>query len=189
MCCVYHGLTWSIAGSGVASRSGGPGSTAARRPSDASSPAAVVCVQLNRATDIGLRIVMHTAALDGLVKIDDLARTLAVPRHHLAKVVHRLQRLGVLQTTRGRGGGVRLAPGAVDRRVGGLVRELEGAGDVVDCERSDGCPLRGDCTLPVALRKAQEAFYASLDQLRIADLVGPSGPGLPPAPVVSAPAG
>ncbi|MBO3737900.1 RrF2 family transcriptional regulator [Actinoplanes flavus] len=131
-------------------------------------------MRLNRSTDIGLRVLMLAAARpDDLLTIDVLADSVAVPRNHLAKVVQRLHHLGLLDTVRGRGGGVRLATGAAGASIGGLVRDLEGETEVVDCEGEPGCPLSGGCRLRGALRVAQEAFYASLDPITIGDLAAP----------------
>ena len=57
--------------------------------------------------------------------------------------------------------------------VGRLVRELEGDHEVVECEGTNPCPLRGGCRLRFALRDAQEAFFAALDPLTVADLTAP----------------
>jgi Rrf2 family nitric oxide-sensitive transcriptional repressor len=130
-------------------------------------------VHLNRSTDIGLRILMLSAARDDLRTIDELAESLVVPRHHLAKVVQRLQHLGLLETVRGRSGGVRLAPTAATTSVGRLVRELEGGTEVVDCDGAPACPLNQGCRLRGALRRAQEAFYVALDPITVGDLTEP----------------
>ncbi|GAA2641327.1 nitric oxide-sensing transcriptional repressor NsrR [Dactylosporangium fulvum] len=130
-------------------------------------------MRLNRSTDIGLRILMLGATRDGLLTIDELADAVEVPRHHLAKVVQRLQHMGLLETVRGRSGGVRLAPTAHTTSVGGLVRELEGETEVVDCTGDPACPLNQGCRLRGALRRAQEAFYATLDPITISDLTAP----------------
>jgi len=130
-------------------------------------------VRLNRSTDIGLRILMLGAARPGRLTIDELAEALAVPRHHLAKVVQRLQRLGLLETVRGRSGGVRLAATAGTASIGAVVRELEGAAEVVDCEGETACPLSQGCRLRAALGRAQEAFFATLDPITVGDLAAP----------------
>jgi Rrf2 family nitric oxide-sensitive transcriptional repressor len=133
-------------------------------------------MQLSRATDIAVRALMYVAVLGGRRTIDELAEALAVPRNHMAKVVQRLQHLGLLTTTRGRAGGVELAEEAWHASVGAMIRALEGEHEVVDCENPP-CPLRGGCRLRGALRRAQEAFLASLDDVRLEELVGePSGP-------------
>ena len=119
---------------------------------------------------------MLTAARGGQQTIDEAAVALDVPRHHLAKVVQRLQRLGLLETARGRGG-VRLTTGAADTTVGGIVRSMEDEPEVVLCEGTTPCPLRGGCRLRGALARAQEAFYASLDEVTLGSLTGaPTGP-------------
>lgn len=130
-------------------------------------------MRLNRSTDISLRILMLGAVRDDRLTIDELAGVLAVPRHHLAKVVQRLQHLGLLETVRGRSGGVRLAVSAHTASIGGLVRALEGETEVVDCEGEQSCPLSRGCLLRAALRHAQEAFYAALDPITVSDLSAP----------------
>jgi Rrf2 family nitric oxide-sensitive transcriptional repressor len=63
--------------------------------------------------------------------------------------------------------------------VGRLDRELEGDGEVVECEGDMPCPLRAACRLPGAPRAARAAFRAGLAPLTAADLVtSPTGPVL-----------
>ncbi|MGN9805764.1 RrF2 family transcriptional regulator [Micromonospora sp. L32] len=135
-------------------------------------------MKLNRSTDMALRIAMLTAPASTRTTVDELAERLDLPRSHVAKVVQRLQRLGVLVTIRGRSGGVAFAEGAEELTVGQVVRAFEGEGEVVACEES-GCALRGDCRLRVQLRRAQAAFLAVLDDVRLGDLAGsPAAPVL-----------
>lgn len=129
-------------------------------------------MQLNRATDIALRVLMMVAVATRLVTIDELANALNVPRNHVAKVVQRLQRHGWVATTRGRGGGIRLPDEVRQVTVGRVVREFEGSAEVVDCD-TPPCPLRAGCRLRGALRVAREAFYASLDDVVLQDLIRP----------------
>lgn len=129
-------------------------------------------MQLTRGTDIALRVLMLTATRSGLSTVDELATALAVPRNHLAKVVQRLARKGLLLTVRGRSGGLRIAPEALQWSVGQVVRDFEGEDEVVDCENPP-CPLRGACRLRSALRRAHEAFLAELDRVPLHSLVGP----------------
>src|SRR5262245_45170562 len=107
---------------------------------------------------------------DEKMTIDELAERLVVQRSHLAKVVQRLQHLEMLETVRGRAGGVLLPPAALQASLGGLVRRLEDDDEVVNCEQPP-CPLRTGCRLRGALRRAQEAFYATLDEMTIGDLL------------------
>lgn len=131
-------------------------------------------MQLTKFTDLALRIVMRLAVKDGEsaepATTRAVADQLAVKYTHAAKVVGALQKLGVVETRRGRAGGLRLSEDSRTLSVGRLVRALEGGREVVECEGSNPCPLRGGCRLRSALRDAQEAFFAALDPLTVADL-------------------
>ncbi|AXG77865.1 RrF2 family transcriptional regulator [Streptomyces paludis] len=136
-------------------------------------------MRLTKSTDLALRVVMALAVTEESTTAREVAVTMAVPYSHLAKVVARLQHLGLVETRRGRGGGLEITAAGRRASIGGLVRELEGVGDVVDCEGDTPCPLNGDCLLRGALRRAQEAFYASLDPLTVESLTkSPTGPVL-----------
>ncbi|MDT7845637.1 RrF2 family transcriptional regulator [Streptomyces justiciae] len=138
-------------------------------------------MRLTRYTDLALRAVMRLAVMDGqeLLTTKRIADGMNVPYTHMTKAIAHLQHLGVIEARRGRNGGLALTPAGRETRVGELVRNLEGDGEVVPCEGEEPCPLAGACRLRRALREAQEAFYASLDHLTIEDLVAsPTGPVL-----------
>ncbi|MFC8593505.1 RrF2 family transcriptional regulator [Streptomyces atroolivaceus] len=137
-------------------------------------------MRLTRFTDVALRVLMRltvTAEDEDPPTTREVAATMQVPYTHAAKVVARLQHLGLVDARRGRGGGLSLTSSGWSASIGALARELEGPGEVVDCEGSTPCPLRSACRLRSALRQAEEAFYASLDPLTVRDLVSsPTGP-------------
>ncbi|MGF1427584.1 RrF2 family transcriptional regulator [Kitasatospora sp. LaBMicrA B282] len=137
-------------------------------------------MRLTKGTDIALRIAMRLAVLEGQSPTTrEVAAAVDVPYTHAAKVVSRLQHLGVVSARRGAGGGLSLTTAGRTGSLGQLVRDLEGAGDVVGCEDDPPCPLRAACRLRGALRTAQEAFFQALDPLSIQDLVAPpTGPVL-----------
>ncbi|WP_141585701.1 Rrf2 family transcriptional regulator [Actinomadura sp. WMMA1423] len=146
-------------------------------------------MHLTQSTDLALRVLMLLAARNERRSAADLAERLQVAPQHMAKIVQRLRRDGFVATTRGRGGGVVIADGVTATPVGEIVRVLEGPGEAVECD-DPPCPLRGGCRLRGALRAAQEAFLASLNQVRLGDLVtDPLEPVLlslaPPAPAAA----
>ncbi|MFI9615767.1 RrF2 family transcriptional regulator [Streptomyces sp. NPDC052023] len=138
-------------------------------------------MRLTRYTDLALRAVMRLAVMDGdqLLTTRQIADAMNVPYTHMAKAVAELQHLGVIEARRGRNGGLSLTDAGRNTAVGQLIRTLEDDREVVVCEGDTPCPLAGSCRLRRALRQAQEAFYASLDDLTVADLVqSPTGPVL-----------
>ncbi|MEL4151767.1 Rrf2 family transcriptional regulator [Corynebacterium bovis] len=102
-------------------------------------------MQLTRFTDLGLRVIIYLAA-DQLT--DDgsrprrrhtsssVAKAIDASATHVAKVVSRLAEIGVIRSTRGRTGGVRLAEGGLDFRIGTLIRQLEGDSRLLDSLRA-----------------------------------------------------
>ncbi|MER6239381.1 Rrf2 family transcriptional regulator [Streptomyces clavifer] len=137
-------------------------------------------MRLTRFTDVALRVLMRLAVAsesEDPPTTREVAATMQVPYTHAAKVVARLQHLGLVDARRGRGGGLTLTGAGRSASIGGLVRQLEGPGEVVDCDGDTPCPLRSACRLRSALRLAEEAFYTSLDPITVADLVSsPTGP-------------
>ncbi|MFF4042751.1 RrF2 family transcriptional regulator [Streptomyces sp. NPDC001816] len=136
-------------------------------------------MRLLRSTDLALRVLMRLAvAGDANPTTRQVAADMDVPYTHAAKVVAELQHLGLLDARRGRGGGLALTERGRTASVGTVVRTFEGDGDVVDCEGgTTPCPLNAACRLRGALRRAQEAFFATLDPLTVGDMVAePTGP-------------
>ncbi len=131
-------------------------------------------MRLNLQTDYALRLLMHLAAnSERLVRISDVADRFRISRNHLMKVAHLLGREGLIQTVRGRSGGLRLACSPQDIRVGDVVRRMEGGIHLVECFSEDGggCLISGACRLKKALHEALRAFLAVLDGYTLADLV------------------
>jgi Rrf2 family nitric oxide-sensitive transcriptional repressor len=128
-------------------------------------------------TDYCLRALIFVALKgDELTTIDEIAEHHRINRNHLVKVVFRLGQLGYLQTSRGKGGGIRLAAEPSTLSLGKLVRQTEQDFALVECfpGRDCFCVIEPACALKSALRTALEAFFGVLDQYTIADLAKPS---------------
>lgn len=130
-------------------------------------------MQLTIFTDYGLRTLMFLAAQrDGLCSVRDIAAHYDISYNHLVKVAHRLSQLGYVESVKGKGGGLRLAAGAADLRLGALVRALEPM-DLVECfdRETNTCRIVAGCRLKHYLADAQKAFLAALDAHTLADTV------------------
>jgi Rrf2 family nitric oxide-sensitive transcriptional repressor len=133
-------------------------------------------MRLTAYTDYTLRVLMYLA-IDGgrLATIPEIADAYGISRNHLMKVVHRLALAGLVETVRGKGGGLRLArpPGAI--RIGAVARAAEGDGDGAGCLSRDGggCAIAPVCRLSGAIAESFDAFYGQLDRYTLADLVAP----------------
>jgi Rrf2 family nitric oxide-sensitive transcriptional repressor len=134
-------------------------------------------MRLTAHTDYALRVLMTLAVLsDRLVTIDELARRHRISKNHLMKVAQTLVGLGLVQSVRGRTGGLRVAKDPAAIRVGEVVRALEDDRRLVEClgEGPTTCVLHGPCLLKHGLNRALEAFFTELDHITLADLARPA---------------
>jgi Rrf2 family transcriptional regulator, nitric oxide-sensitive transcriptional repressor len=134
-------------------------------------------MRLAEYTDYTLRVLMYCAANSGdRVTIAQLAEVHRLSKNHLMKVVNDLARQGVLETTRGRGGGLRLLADPTTISIGDVVRAAETDFRLVECfdPRTDTCTLTPGCRLKGVLGVALAAFFSELDGVTLADLVAPA---------------
>lgn len=153
-------------------------------------------MKLTTFSDYTLRVLMFLAIdRSRLATIPEIAAAYGISENHLMKVVHQLARSGVIESVRGKGGGIRLAREPGDIRIGEIVRASEGQGPIVECmpaaETSQGagaangaadaaeatgdlhaaCRIAPVCRLTKVLVEAFGALYATLDNYTLADLV------------------
>jgi Rrf2 family nitric oxide-sensitive transcriptional repressor len=132
-------------------------------------------MRLSEYTDYSLRVLMHCARhADRLVTITELTQAHGLSRNHVMKIVSDLARGGLLATTRGRGGGLRLGRPADQIRVGDVVRECETDFRLVECfdDRTNHCALSMSCRLRHVFQAGLQAYFRELDGVTLADLIG-----------------
>lgn len=131
-------------------------------------------MRLTDYTDYCLRTLMYLAAhRDKLVTIQEIADAYGISKSHLMKVAHQLGQAGMIETVRGRGGGLRLGRAPEDINIGAVVRDSEPDFAMVECfgRREDGCALSAACGLKDVLRRATEAYLGVLGEVTLADLM------------------
>jgi len=133
-------------------------------------------MRLAEYTDYTLRVLMYCAARpEQLVTIGEIADHHRVSKNHLMKIVNDLARQGVLETTRGRGGGLRLLKQPADIRVGDVVRSSETDFRLAECfdGSTNSCSLTPTCRLRGVFHAALQAYFKELDGATLADIAGP----------------
>lgn len=133
-------------------------------------------MRLTQWTDFTLRVLMYCAASRQRaqpVTISEIADSHGISRSHLTKIVQELGARGWLETTRGRGGGVRLLKPASEIGLGEVVRATETDFAMVECfdPTSNRCRLSTHCRLKGVLHQATQSYLAVLDGVTLADLV------------------
>lgn len=133
-------------------------------------------MNLTSFTDYGLRMLMRMAsAPDRAFSTADLAEEFKLSRDHLAKIMQRLARGGIVDTRRGAKGGATLRHKPAEIRLGDVVRLLEEGQSLVECFAPEGgnCSVAGCCRLKSRLRHAETTFIADLNRSTLADIALP----------------
>jgi len=134
-------------------------------------------MQLKKYTDYALRVLIFTGTKSSyseeLASIKEISETFSISEHHLRKIVFDLSKQGLIETTRGRYGGIRLAEKPENINIGEIVRDLEQDFYLLECfdKGRNHCILSPACQLKFALHEALEAFFKVLDQYTLKDLI------------------
>ncbi len=133
-------------------------------------------------TDYMLRVSIYLALKhksNELATIDHIAAAYDISRNHLMKIVHQMGQHGLVETLRGRSGGIRLARPPEHITVGEIVRLGEEDFAMVECQtqgQEQNCAAWQACNLKRSFRTAVDAFMSELDRVTLADTVtAPSG--------------
>ena len=131
-------------------------------------------MKLTLYTDYSLRVLIFLASKpkDELSNIKEIAAAYQISKNHLMKVIHELGKLGLIETIRGRGGGIRLAREPEDINIGKVVRQTEDDFHLVECfdPSVNRCAITSVCGLRHLLFQALQAYLAVLDQYTLRDV-------------------
>lgn len=125
-------------------------------------------------TDYSLRVLLYLTTLSDIEKtsIKEIATAYDISKNHLMKVIYRLGKLGLIETIRGRNGGIRLALKPSEINIGSVVRHTEDDFNMVECfnPEQNTCAIAPACKLKGVLHQALMAYLQVLDQYTLADL-------------------
>lgn len=129
-------------------------------------------MRLTRQSNYAIRTLVYCAVNDPeLSRVAEIARAYGISELFLFKLIKPLVENGLLQTVRGRHGGIKLGKAAADITLLETIRLTEENFALAECfEEGADCPLIGECDLNGALREALGAFFEVLASYTIADL-------------------
>ncbi|KEZ46956.1 MULTISPECIES: Rrf2 family transcriptional regulator [Metabacillus] len=132
-------------------------------------------MRLTNYTDYSLRVLIYLASKEKgeLSNIKEIAEAYRISKNHLMKVTYELGKMKVIETVRGRGGGIRLALSPEEINIGAIVRQTEDDFNLVECfdPERNMCAISPACKLKGVLHKALRAYLEVLDGYTLADLV------------------
>ncbi|MFZ2542195.1 MAG: Rrf2 family transcriptional regulator [Gallionella sp.] len=130
-------------------------------------------MKLTHYSDLGLRLLMYlTLRHSETVTIQEVSVRFAVSKNHMVKISHQLTKSGLIVSTRGRNGGVRLSRQPESISVEDALLATEDNFDLVECFGPDNhCVITDVCKLSGVLDNALKAFFGVLRKVSLADLV------------------
>ena len=130
-------------------------------------------MRLTRQSSYAVRTLIYCAVNSpGLSHVADIAKAHAISELFLFKLIKPLVEGGLIETVRGRHGGIKLGRPANEITLLDAIRLTEESFALAECfEGGDtSCPLVFNCDLNSALGEALAAFFAVLESYTIADL-------------------
>ena len=115
---------------------------------------------------------------EGVVLGRDLAERTGVPASYLTKVLLVLNRAGLVEATRGTGGGYRLSKPAAEISLWEIVDPVDNVGRLDDCIMGlNECSEQNPCAMHDWWKRARDDYLATLRQTTLAEVTGGRGAG------------
>lgn len=126
-------------------------------------------------TDYSLRVLLYLGikGKEQLSTVQEISDKYNISKNHLTKVTHELGKMGIIETVRGRGGGIRLKLDPKDINIGETVRKTEDDFHLVECFNCaiNECVITPVCRLKGVLHEALNAYFKVLESYTLADFV------------------
>lgn len=132
-------------------------------------------MKLTKHTDYAFRVLIYLAAkqTSGLSTIKEVTAAFDISRDHVMKIVQKLAKAGLIDSIRGKQGGMKLGRLAKEINLREVVTLMEVTLAPVNCNEPV-CAIKSGCQLSGILFAAQEQFLSHLGQFSLADLVQPN---------------
>lgn len=119
---------------------------------------------ISRKEDYALRVMVELSAKNsGSITTKELAEAVEAPYAFIAKIVAELAARGLIEVSRGRNGGVKLAANPKKTTALTVLEAISGPPQLNRCINDPGaCPRSGFCSIHEALEKAQQQLVKAL---------------------------
>jgi Rrf2 family nitric oxide-sensitive transcriptional repressor len=135
-------------------------------------------MKMNTFSDYSLRVLIYLALKqEEKTTVNEIATHYDISQNHLVKVVHNLSKRGLVESKKGRGGGLFLGQNPDSIVIGKLLESLEEGTPLAECfGQSSNCKIGASCKLKGALIRAKKSFYETLNEYTLADIVSNEAP-------------
>ncbi|MBX3728828.1 MAG: SUF system Fe-S cluster assembly regulator [Candidatus Sumerlaeia bacterium] len=140
-------------------------------------------LRLTKQTDYAL-VLLSLMAREGrrpVFTARDLAERTHIPMPMVSKILKRLAREDLLESTRGVNGGYSLSREPEEMSAAEVILKLEGPITLTECAAASDslCAIEGSCPVSSTLQRVNRVVIEALRGISLADMARP-GPGAPP---------
>ncbi|MCT8138465.1 Rrf2 family transcriptional regulator [Anaerobacillus sp. CMMVII] len=132
-------------------------------------------MHLTAFTDYSLRVLLYLGNQpeNKLSSIKEIAAIYNLSTNHLSKIVFELGKLELIETNRGRNGGIKLKKPANEINIGWVIQQTEENLELVECfnKTNNACILTAACRLKHVLNEALVAYLDVLSSYTLEDLL------------------
>jgi len=133
-------------------------------------------LRIARLTDYAASLMAHVAhSPERRVSAQQLGQELALPGPTVAKLLKQLTQAGLLQSTRGVGGGYSLARAPERISVAEVIEAIEGPVALTECSLGNGnCAIESACATRANWRLISRAVHVALEAVSLVDMAAPA---------------
>ena len=131
-------------------------------------------MQITRQADYATRAILHLARIgkNGHVATSRVAKEQQIPPAFLVKIISQLSIAGILHTSRGARGGVRLARKPKNITLLQVIEAIDGPIRLNECADGNGiCSFEGNCPMQLVWCDAQNELIVKLKNTSFAQLI------------------
>lgn len=127
-----------------------------------------------------LRGILYVAMMNDekrKIRIDEMASRLAVPRHFLGKIMNKVAKYGILNSTKGPNGGFSLNSSSLDTTLLKLVESMDGLEQFDECVlRFRKCNIENPCPLHHQVQSCKNELLKTFSETTMASLLNDDKP-------------
>ena len=140
-------------------------------------------IRLSRLADYGVVMMSHIATCaDDMHTAHAVAVSTRIPEPTASKILKALSRADLLDSHRGASGGYTLARDPMHIRITEIITAMDGPIALTSCLDAEGtdCSLVPTCPTRTNWQKINDAIRRALDEVSLADMMGPMAAFIPP---------
>jgi Rrf2 family protein len=136
-----------------------------------------IIMRLTTKSRYGTRLILDLALYgkEEPVRLSEVSKRQGISLKYLEKLIRRMRRAGLVESSRGPYGGYKLARPPEAISVGDIVRVMEGGTSITDCTERESicgvCTRAGECLSRHIWAETSKAMFKALDEFRIGDLI------------------